>query len=318
MLTASIIMPCFNHGHFVEDSVRSILGQTHADLELIIVDDCSSDDSWKVIESLAEEDNRIKLMRHERNSGASRSRNDGLRAARGEFIGFCDADDLWEPSKLEVQLDLLRKNLGYDVVYGNAAIVDESGSETGRRFSEIYPLPARASGWLFPELVRRNFINIQTVLMRRECVARCGYFDEGIKWIEDWWYWVRLSRHCRFLYSSQLVAKYRIHSGSTNQVQRRGGCVNRFKVFKRMLHQFKDLPRPTRAFAVFSMAVELQNIGRSQAARNFLWAAVRMSLTDPRSGLILLKALRRIVSPSSLNLVQEPLQDQAGAAAWTV
>jgi len=277
--------------------------------ELIIVDDCSSDNSWDVIRLLAQQDNRVKSLRHERNGGASQSRNTGLRAARGEFIGFCDADDLWEPRKLEVQLDLLTLNPEFDVAYGDATIVDEGGQETGQSFSDLYVLPARSSGLLFGQLVRRNFINIQTVLMRKECVQRVGYFDEGIKWIEDWWYWVRLSRHHRFLYDDCRLAKYRVHSSSTNRVQKRGGCVNRFRVFKRMLRQFQDLPTPTRAFVVFNMAVELQNLGKCSAGRHLLWEAVGMSLMDPRAFLTVFKALRRIVNPPRTGQVQTLMAD---------
>src|ERR1017187_4327252 len=102
MPKVSVIMPCFNHARFVVESVSGILAQTHPDLELIIVEDCSSDNSWDVIRSLTAKDSRIKVIRHERNQGVSKSRNDGLCMATGQFIAFCDADDVWEYDKLRV------------------------------------------------------------------------------------------------------------------------------------------------------------------------------------------------------------------------
>src|SRR5688572_14817426 len=238
----SVIMPCFNHARFVADSVQSILRQSHRELELIVTDDCSSDASWDVIRQLAAGDSRIKAIRHERNQGASKSRNDGLRAATGEFIGFCDADDMWEPGKLEFQLTQLRENSDRDIAFCDSVIIDEQGAPTGRRFSELFPVPkANSGGQLFPELLARNFINMQSVLMRKSCV-RTGCFDEQIKWVEDWWYWVRLSRDHRFVYSDQPLARYRVHSGSTNRVRKRSSGVNRFKVFHRILDEFDDLP----------------------------------------------------------------------------
>jgi glycosyltransferase involved in cell wall biosynthesis len=174
MPTASVIMPCFNHARFLIDSVSSILCQSHADLELIIVDDCSSDNSWELIRNLANSNERIIAIRHEQNKGASTSRNDALRLATGDFIGFCDADDVWEPEKLNTQVKLLQSNPQYDVTYCDTLIIDENGGSTGKRFSDLFPHARAQSDRFFHELIRRNFINMQSVLMRAQCVGRTG------------------------------------------------------------------------------------------------------------------------------------------------
>ena len=295
MQNVSVIMPCFNHGRFVAESVKGILSQTAEDLELIIIDDCSSDNSWDVIQSLAAKNPRIKAIRHEQNRGASKSRNDGLCVANGRFIGFCDADDIWEPQKLRRQLNLLAENPGYDVVYCDASIIDENGRSTGQRFSQRFPPPQPASGWLFPHLIRRNFINMQSVLMRKECTQSAACFDEGIKWVEDWWYWVRLSRHHRFLYSREPLAKYRVHGRSTNLVQKRGGCLNRFKVYHRILQQYPDLPPSARSEVVYNMGAELCDIGNKRSGRRLLRGTIKLSMTDPRAFVTFCRALRRLV-----------------------
>jgi hypothetical protein len=106
MPRASVIMPCYNHGSFVAESAAAVLGQTFADLELIIVDDASKDHSMEILRKLAQRDARVKTIAHEQNRGPSGSRNDGLRAATGEFVAFCDADDLWKPEKLARQIRL--------------------------------------------------------------------------------------------------------------------------------------------------------------------------------------------------------------------
>src|SRR5208282_5961872 len=123
MPCASVIMPCFNHARFLRESVNAILQQTFTDFELIIVDDCSSDDSWELIRSVADRDSRIRAFKHDHNQGASKSRNDALRVARGSFIGFCDSDDIWEPEKLRIQVNFLQNNLEYDLVYCDTMIV---------------------------------------------------------------------------------------------------------------------------------------------------------------------------------------------------
>jgi len=295
MPQVSVIMPCFNHGRFVRDSVDSILRQTHTDWELIIIDDCSADDAWETIQAFARCDRRIKAIKHAHNLGASKSRNDGLRIAEGDFIGFCDADDIWEPDKLRHQLELLRNNPGFDLVYCDAIIIDEEGQPTGRRFSQIFPPPRLPSGELFGKLMSRNFINMQSVLMRRECVRRVGYFDEKIKWIEDWWYWVQLSRHHRFLYSKEPLARYRVHSRSTNLVHKRGGSINRVKVFHRILRQYADLPWSAKSKVLYNLGSELCDLGKGRAGRRLLWNTVQLSVMDFRSLGTFCRALRQLM-----------------------
>lgn len=106
----SIVMPSYNTGLYIKDSIESVLAQTHSDWELIIVDDCSTDNSVEVIESYG--DPRIRLLRNEKNSGAAVSRNYALREARGRWIAFLDSDDTWAPEKLEKQLAFMKEN-GY-------------------------------------------------------------------------------------------------------------------------------------------------------------------------------------------------------------
>ena len=295
MPKVSVIMPCFNHARFVVESANGVLAQTHPDLELIIVDDGSSDGSWDVIRSLTTKDRRISGIRHVRNLGASKSRNDGLRAASGEFIGFCDADDIWEPRKLTRQVNLLEEHPDYDVTFCDTVIIDENGSPTGRRFSELFPVPKTVSGRLFRELVVRNFINLQSVLMRTECLQSVGCFDEGIKWVEDWWYWIRLSRHHRFLYSADPLARYRVHGGSTNLVRKRSSCVNRFKVYRRILQQYTDLPSSAKREVVYNMGAELCDLGKRRAGRRLLWDSLKLSMIDLRAFSTFCRALRRIL-----------------------
>src|SRR5664280_1998689 len=308
MPKVSIIMPCFNHVRFVLEAANIVLRQTEPDLELIIIDDSSSDGSWDTIQGLAQKDPRVQGIRHARNQGASSSRNDGLRAARGEFIGFCDADDVWEPNKLETQLSELRNNPDFAVAYCDTTIIDERGLQTGRRFSDSFRPPKSPSGWLFRELVRRNFINMQSVLMPRECMKRAGFFDAGIKWVEDWWYWVRLSRHYRFLYSPRPLARYRVHALSTNLVQKRNLCANRFKVLNRILHEYPDLPLYAKADVIFNMGAALSDLGKYRTGRHFFWGAIRLSMADFRALITCCRAVRRLIlhadSPTATRILQ--------------
>lgn len=118
----SIIMPSWNTGEFITESIRSVLNQTYTNWELIIIDDCSSDDTDQIVESINDE--RIKYLKNEKNCGAALTRNRGLREARGEWIAFLDSDDLWMPEKLEHQIDFMKKN-GYSLSFTEYEKIDE-------------------------------------------------------------------------------------------------------------------------------------------------------------------------------------------------
>jgi glycosyltransferase involved in cell wall biosynthesis len=278
MPAASVIMPCYNAEKFVQHSVESILRQSFADLELLVVDDASKDKSVDVLRELAARDARVKLFVHDKNRGVSRSRNDGLRAAQGNYVAFCDADDVWKPEKLKLQIELLSSNPAYDVAYCDSQIIDENGTLTGRLFSGQFPPPRNASGDLYEELSARNFINMQTVCLRRNAMGQEIFFDESIKWVEDWWQWIRLSRKHRFLYDGRSLAQYRVHQQSTGFTQKRGIRINRWKVCRRNLRAHADMPLRLQALLWYYMGRELSFLGLRRLARKFLWKALRLGL----------------------------------------
>lgn len=118
----SIIMPSWNTGRFIAESIQSVLDQTYTKWELLIVDDCSTDNTDEVVKSFS--DSRIKYYKNEKNSGAALTRNRAIREAKGEWIAFLDSDDLWEPQKLENQIVFMNKN-GYVFSYHEYVKIDE-------------------------------------------------------------------------------------------------------------------------------------------------------------------------------------------------
>ena len=122
----SIITPSYNCAGFIGETIASIQAQTYRNWELIITDDCSTDNSTQVIESYCRQDSRIKLLRLDSNSGAGAARNNSIRAARGRFIAFCDSDDRWTPDKLQLQLEFMTSN-GYGLTYTSYDTCSEQG-----------------------------------------------------------------------------------------------------------------------------------------------------------------------------------------------
>lgn len=124
----SIIMPSYNTGKYIAEAIQSVINQTYKYWELIIVDDCSSDNTDEIVTSFSEP--RIKFFKNKINSGAAVSRNRALREAKGRWIAFLDSDDLWRIDKLEKQIGFMEKN-GYHFSYTNYSEIDESGNKNG-------------------------------------------------------------------------------------------------------------------------------------------------------------------------------------------
>ena len=126
----SIIMPTYKCGHFIEESIKSVQAQTYQKWELIVVDDCSGDDTIGIVLEIKKNDDRISLYQNGANSGAAVSRNTALRHAKGRWIAFLDSDDLWEPTKLEKQIKFMEAN-GYAFSYHKYKEIDEQDNELG-------------------------------------------------------------------------------------------------------------------------------------------------------------------------------------------
>lgn len=125
----SVIMPSYNTSDFISETIKSVLNQTYTNWELLIVDDCSTDNTDEIVRPFLL-DNRIKYLKNEKNSGAAVSRNRALREAKGKWIAFLDSDDLWMPDKLEKQVSFMEEN-GYHFSYTNYAEIDTEDKRNG-------------------------------------------------------------------------------------------------------------------------------------------------------------------------------------------
>ncbi len=173
----SIIMPSYNTGAQIGDTIRSIQAQTYRNWELIIVDDCSTDDTDRVVASFV--DPRIRYFKNEQNSGAALSRNRGLREANGRYIAFQDSDDLWEPEKLERQLAFMKEH-GYAFTFTDYRIRYPDGSES----PYIYTGPRKVRKW---QVYCYCYFSTITVLYDREVVGLIQI--EDIKKNNDYAMW---------------------------------------------------------------------------------------------------------------------------------
>ena len=124
----SVIMPAYNAEPFIEEAIASVIAQTVADWELIVIDDCSTDDTVQIVSAFVRQDPRIQLLTNASNMGVAKTRNRGLDLCRGQYVAFIDSDDVWHSHKLEKQLDLLKKT-GAGICYCSYGIIGASGDK---------------------------------------------------------------------------------------------------------------------------------------------------------------------------------------------
>lgn len=203
----SVIIPAYNRAAFIADAIGSILGQTLRDLEVIVVDDGSTDDTAAVVDSIA--DRRVRLVQHGQNRGIPHARNTGLDAARGRFIAWLDSDDLARPHRLETQVRFLKAHPTMPMVGCCAGRMDASGAQ--RRGARVPPLAAADIGaWL---LFRSAFQ--QSSITGRAQVLRRFRFDPGYPVCEDLDVFVRLSRSYPLCNLPEVLIDRRMHEGQS-------------------------------------------------------------------------------------------------------
>ena len=202
MPTVSVIIPAFNQAHYLGRAIHSVLEQTHRALEVIVVDDGSTDATAVVAQGFT--DRRVRYV-HQANRGLSAARNTGLRHAGGDFVSFLDSDDQFLPCKLELLLAELANHPEAGLAAGQAIPVDQEGQPIGQVFDK--GLPAESAQWLLG-----NPLHVGSVLLRRAWQEQVGYFDESLRSYEDWDMWLRLARAgCPMRSVAQPVSLYRFH-----------------------------------------------------------------------------------------------------------
>lgn len=204
----SIIIPCYNAEKFIAQTIQSVLNQTYRPIELLVVNDGSTDNSLSVIKSF---DSSELIIIDKQNSGVSDSRNIGISNAKGEYISFLDADDLWDADNLEMKVNYLEQNLSHVLVYSS---VTEFNSENGNKnFVHGSDYHATESLIHFKPLIHCP----AAALIRKKSIENSGTFDTALSTSADWEMWLRLSLEGPFGYLSTSLVKYRIHA---NQMHR--------------------------------------------------------------------------------------------------
>ncbi|MEL7658442.1 MAG: glycosyltransferase family 2 protein, partial [Bacillota bacterium] len=213
----SVIIPSYQSSGTITRAISSAQNQDYENLEIIVVDNGSTDSTHEIVQKAMKEDPRIRCLRLEENRRPAGGRNAGVEVARGEYIGFLDSDDAWLPGKISIQVSLLNNYLDYDLVFTDSWLIFEhsgkrikhsTGNESILSCLEFHPIEGYEStyfisGPVTQKIYSKSFINMSTSLMRRDRFLQTGGFDQDRFGTEDIDFWVRFSKISKFIYWHQ-------------------------------------------------------------------------------------------------------------------
>lgn len=215
----STIALCYNQAKFAVETLDSIKNQTYQNIELIIMDDCSSDDSVDVIENWINENQYpCFFIKHEKNQGICKTLNEAFSHCKGEYLQMIACDDIMLPEKTALQVDLMNEQPDdVAVIYSDAYLIKEDGSPHYgwfiQRYKQFSDVP---SGNIYEELLKGNFIPAMSVLIRTKVIEEIGGWDEDLSY-EDHDCWLRVAQLYEFTFMPKPIVKYRLHSANLSK-----------------------------------------------------------------------------------------------------
>lgn len=205
----SVVIPVYNGARFLSQAIDSVLAQTYPAVEVVVVDDGSTDDSRALIAGYGD---RIVAV-HQNNGGVARARNAGIRAGRGELVAFLDQDDWWRPEKIAAQVRVFQSDPGIGLVHTGVAHYDQRAQAFVGRLNP-HDAPHQLVGRCYERLLLGNGIYNATVMVRRTALDAVGHFDASIagNTVADYELWLRLARRFTLAYVPDELAVFRLHA----------------------------------------------------------------------------------------------------------
>ena len=275
----TVVIPVFNRTDTIGAAVESVLEQTYSDLELLVVDDGSTDRTLDTLATIS--DPRLRVLASPRNMGVSAARNRGIREARGDWVAFQDSDDLWLPDKLERQMARIAE-AGADCVGGYCGMLIVGTTLNASGAEAYYPPPGigQREGDILEMLLKVSLISTQTLVARREALDGIGGFDEELPALVDWDCVLRLARLGKFAFVDKPLVKQFFSENSITRSREKRAFAKERIVAKNL-----DLlsARPAVLAGHYrSISGERRRLGDVAGARESIANALRTQPLDPR------------------------------------
>lgn len=279
MSKVSVIVPVYNGAETISKTLKSVLAQTHKDIEIIVVNDGSTDETLSAISAFEEDGVRIFSQK---NSGAPAARNYGLAQAQGDYIAFIDADDLWSKDKIESQVAIFEHNdpkIG--VVYSWTALINSEDTIFSYLPQKTY------TGNVYKSILTTNFlISGSNAMIRKVCIDQVGGMDTSLKYTDDWDFFIRLATICHF----SVVPKYQIYYRQSNTSITAQVSKSELGSLDVIEKAFKSAPE------------EFQNLKPKAVSNIYLYSGKQLLSYDVTSDKAI-KALGKILAALKLNPV---------------
>lgn len=241
-MNITIIIPSYNQGQFIEETIKSVINQSYKNFELIVIDNQSTDQTKEILRKYS---SQIKVV-CDKDTGQTNAINKGFKMAAGDILAYLNSDDLYEKNTLKIVADYFKKNPKIKIVYGKGKFINEKG-----KFLGFYKTKPPTLKNLFKECV----ISQPTVFMRREVYEQIGPFDESLNFAMDYDYWIKVAKKYKFYFINKTIASTRLHKQSKTSQSK--------KVFEEVLIVLK------------------KNYGKvsDEAIFNYAYAVTKKSLT---------------------------------------
>ena len=211
----SVLMVNYNHADTIEKSIRSVLEQTYSKLQLIIVDDGSTDNSVEIINSI--DDSRIELYEEKENKQICAVTNIGMNKVRGEYFARIDSDDLWEKNKLEIQVEYLKEHPEHKICFTHVSIIDENDQVVDSDLEKLYAVDyERQEEWLETFFFLGNCLPMTSVLMTTKIMVEIGDFNIAYRQLHDFDYWIRIAKRYPMAVIPEKLVRIRRYESETN------------------------------------------------------------------------------------------------------
>lgn len=290
----SCIIPTFNRGEKIGKALESVITQSYRNIEILVVDDQSVDNTKEIVEEYVKTDARIKYLLNP-TKGANNARNHGITNAKGEYIALLDDDDVWLETKIQKQLNVFNQlNDKYGVVYCSFLRKKMNKNTYKQHPSKLSRIK---NGNILKRLLKRNFIGTPTLFIKTEVFNKSGLFNPNYKSFQDWELLIRIAKDYNFYYLQEPLVHV-FESGDSITLNKLGRAMTSFRLLKQNIALYKNKPRLL-SYRYCAIGFALLKLKRYKAAKLFLYRSIKHNYFNIEA--ILYLFIAQLIKPTLWN-----------------